>query len=71
MDKLVCEYCGKEKAEVSFFIGASPEADWCMHEGTGKVSCPDCHPKGVAEAKMVIAGLHSIFNNYLSEKVKS
>lgn len=69
LDKLVCDYCGKEKAEISFFIGASLEADWCMHGGTGKVSCPDCHPKGTAEAKIAIAGFHTIFDNYLGEEV--
>ena len=54
MAKLKCAYCGAEKEEISFMIGASLEPEWCMHEGTGKVSCPDCHPKGVAEAENVL-----------------
>jgi len=49
-EKLVCEYCGKEKAEVSFVIGASIEKDWVMWEGTGKVSCPECWEKGKRES---------------------
>ena len=43
MKNLVCEYCGKVKNEVSFFIGESLQKDWTMHEGTGKISCPDCY----------------------------
>lgn len=34
-----------------FVIGASREADWCMHEGTGKVSCPECYSKGSKEGQ--------------------
>lgn len=49
-EKLVCAYCGAEKAEISFFIGASKEPDWTMWEGTGKVSCPkkECFDKARA-----------------------
>jgi hypothetical protein len=47
---MTCEYCGKTKQEVSFFIGAAKEADWCMHEGTGKISCPDCYDTAQKEA---------------------
>jgi hypothetical protein len=54
MDKLKCAYCGKEKAEISFMIGASLKPEWTMHEGTGKVSCPDCHYEGTAEAREVL-----------------
>lgn len=57
MEKLTCEYCGKVKDEVSFFIGASLEPDWCMHEGTGKVSCPDCYAIAQKEAQEVIRKL--------------
>jgi len=40
MKKLYCDYCGKVKEEVSFFIGASTDyRDWVMWEGTGKLSC--------------------------------
>jgi len=56
-DKLKCSYCGKIKEKVSFFIGAKLESDvneWTMHEGTGKMSCPNCFPKGKAEAQLVI-----------------
>lgn len=42
MDKIVCAYCGKQKAEISFYIGASIEPDWVMIEGTGKMTCPEC-----------------------------
>ena len=57
MDKLVCTYCGQEKEEISFMIGVSLKPEWCIHEETGKVSCPNCHPKAVAEALAVIDGL--------------
>ena len=57
MEKLICEYCGKEKAEMIFVIGASNEPDWCMHEGTGKVSCPDCYKIAEQEAQTVIGKL--------------
>lgn len=54
MDKLVCTYCGKVKEEVSFYIGASPDHDWVMNEGTGKISCPDCWEKGREEGQEAI-----------------
>ena len=42
MSKLKCDYCGKVKKEVSFYIGAALDSRDCvMWEGTGKVSC-DC-----------------------------
>lgn len=50
-DTLQCEYCGTIKNEVIFVIGASNKPDWCMHEGTGKVSCPECYNKGQAEGQ--------------------
>jgi hypothetical protein len=50
----VCEFCGKKKPGLSFFIGATPTPDWCMIEGTGKISCPDCHDRAQAEAHKVI-----------------
>ena len=40
---------------MTFLIGAGNpnkinpvdgERSWCMHEGTGKMTCPDCHAKG-------------------------
>ncbi len=51
MNKLICEYCGKEKKEISFIIGAASKPNWCMHEGTGKVSCPECYGIAQKEAK--------------------
>jgi len=52
--KTICEYCGKEKEGLSFFIGASTKADWCMIEGTGKMTCPECYEKGMNEGKQAI-----------------
>jgi hypothetical protein len=53
---LECEFCGKVKEEFSFMIGAAVKADWCMHEGTGKISCPDCYDTAQTEATNVIDG---------------
>lgn len=52
--KTVCEYCGREKAGLSFYIGASLEPDWTMVEGTGKMTCPDCYNKAMAEGQEAI-----------------
>jgi len=51
-----CDYCGQKQEHVAFFIGAKldEDIDWTMHEGTGKMSCPNCFPKGKAEAQLVI-----------------
>ena len=58
MEPVVCDYCGAEKSEVSFMIGASLDAtDWVLWEGTGKYSCPDCYDRGKAESKSVIQSL--------------
>jgi len=54
MDKLKCEYCGKEKEEISFFIGATNVPDWCMIEGTGKIACPACYEKASMEGQEII-----------------
>ena len=53
---MICAYCGQRKEHAVFFIGAKLDEDigWTMHEGTGKMSCPNCYPKGKAEAKFVI-----------------
>lgn len=51
MSNLKCEYCGKIKKEITFVIGASTKNDWCMHEGTGKMSCPDCYTKASKEGQ--------------------
>lgn len=65
-DGRVCDYCGKTREVVRFFIGAQPlrtrdgeltaPQDWTLHEGTGKLSCDDitCHVKAEAEAKAAI-----------------
>lgn len=49
MDKVKCDYCGKEKEDMSFVIGASTKPDWCMIYGTGKMACPDCYEKAMKE----------------------
>jgi hypothetical protein len=50
-DKLTCEYCGAEKNEIAFYIGATNIPDWCMIEGTGKIACPACYKKASAEGQ--------------------
>ncbi len=50
-DVLTCEYCGKVKEDFTFMIGASKNPEWCMHEGTGKMSCPDCYKTAQEEAQ--------------------
>lgn len=54
MEKVKCEYCDQEKKEISFCIGASNKPDWTMVEGTGKITCPDCYDKAMAEGKEAI-----------------
>jgi len=49
--KTICEYCGKTKEGLSFFIGATNTPDWCMIEGTGKMACPDCYVKASKEGQ--------------------
>ena len=59
-NKTICEYCGKEKDGLAFWIGASPKdnPDWTMVEGTGKVACPDCYiGKRIAQLKTEIIDL--------------
>lgn len=51
MENITCNYCGKIKEELTFVIGASIEPEWCMHEGTGKMSCPDCFLKAKREGQ--------------------
>ncbi len=52
--KLKCEFCGKEKEEFSFIIGASSKPDWCMIEGTGKITCPECYKIAAKEGSDAI-----------------
>ncbi|KKL54609.1 hypothetical protein LCGC14_2263670 [marine sediment metagenome] len=49
--KTICEYCGKTKKGLSFFIGASNKPDWTMVEGTGKMTCPDCYETAMKEGQ--------------------
>ena len=51
---LTCAYCGAIKQEIIFCIGASSKKDWCMVEGTGKMTCPDCYDKAMAEGQAAI-----------------
>ncbi len=53
-EKLKCEFCGNEKEEFSFIIGASSKPDWCMIEGTGKITCPDCYKIAAKEGSDAI-----------------
>lgn len=51
---IVCAFCGAEKAEVSFVIGASRKPDWCMIYGSGKMACPNCYEKASAEGSAAV-----------------
>jgi len=62
MQGIKCDYCGKTKNEVSFFIGASKEPDWTMVEGTGKMTCPDCFHRAVIEGQTAINNHVKSFN---------
>ena len=53
-EKLTCTYCGAVKEEIIFCIGASSKKDWCMVEGTGKMTCPACYDKAMNEGKAAI-----------------
>jgi len=50
-DKTTCAYCGKSKEGLSFVIGASNKPDWCMVEGTGKMTCPECYNVAMEEGQ--------------------
>ncbi len=52
--KMVCDYCQCVQEQVMFCIGASRQADWVMHEGTGKISCPGCWEIGSEEGRKAI-----------------
>ena len=56
---VICEFCGKKKEKdkkgYDFVIGASPQPDWTMVEGTGKMTCPDCFKSAVAEGQEKVA----------------
>lgn len=53
-DKTICAYCGKTKEGLSFMIGASNKPDWCMVEGTGKITCPECYEGAMEEGQEAI-----------------
>lgn len=62
-EKLICDYCGKVRTSVAFFIGASLTPDWTKWEGTAKVSCDSevCFLAGREEsAKAVDAHVKSL-----------
>jgi len=65
-----CEYCGKVKAEDTFFIGATNIPDWCMIEGTGKIACPDCYEVASAEGQSRIRGHVRAINREHSSPTK-
>lgn len=50
-NKTKCNYCGTEKNDGCFVIGASNQPDWTMIEGTGKMTCPDCYEEAVKEGQ--------------------
>ena len=59
----ICHYCGKEKQGLSFCIGASSKKDWCMIYGTGKMACPDCYDKAMAEGDAKVDQYIKEWNN--------
>ena len=67
-DKLICAYCGKEKKEITFVIGAcSPgKEDWCMIYGTGKMACPECYKKASEEGRKTVDKHVENFNRSVS-----
>lgn len=66
--KLTCDYCGKEKEEFSFSIGASRSKDWTMQYGTGKVTCPDCYDKGEKEGDARVEAHIKAHNKSVTEQ---
>lgn len=51
MKKIKCNYCGAEKKDPIFVIGASPKPEWTMIWGTGKITCPDCYDVAAKEGR--------------------
>ena len=54
VDGIKCAFCDAEKQEVTFVIGASSKADWCMIYGTRKMACPDCYEKASKEGSQAV-----------------
>ena len=52
--QLVCDYCGAVKQEISFCIGAAKNPEWTMVYGTGKITCPACYDKAMAEGDAAV-----------------
>jgi hypothetical protein len=53
-EQLTCDYCGAVKQEISFCIGAARKPEWTMVYGTGKLTCPACYDKAMAEGRATI-----------------
>ena len=68
MDKLKCNYCGKVRDKVMFYIGASREKDWVMWEGTGAISCPECWEFAKHHSKEVIDKHINSIDRYVINK---
>jgi len=64
----ICEYCGAEKAGISFVIGASREPDWVMVEGTGAMCCPICWERGMADGREAVERHIAWVNKTANEK---
>ena len=67
-DGIVCAFCGKEKKEVIFCIGASSKSDWCMVGGTGKMTCPDCYNLAMLEGQTIFE-THIAAHNARAERL--
>jgi len=67
-NKIICDFCGKVKNEVIFCIGASSKNDWCMVEGTGKMTCPDCYELAMLEGEAIIES-HIAAHNARVERI--
>jgi len=53
--EIKCDYCGKiQEGNPTFVIGASREPDWMMVDGTGKMTCPDCHTIAVQDGQRAV-----------------
>jgi len=51
---MTCDYCNAHKEKVVFAIGAARVPDWCMVEGTGNITCPDCYQKAMLAGQAAI-----------------
>ena len=53
-DRMVCDYCGAIKPGIYLAIGAPTEVDWALIELTGKLACPDCCRRAIAEREQIV-----------------